>query len=192
MKMNTKKSIIAVALGLSIIGSSLPLSGQAFAKDVSAKTNQTAAVQRTDALNNGVFPVGKGYKFRNNFGEKRTWTPQGRQNRPHQGIDISAPKGTPIYSATDGKIIRYGWNQYGGWRITIKSGSYTLYYAHMDRYAKGLSNGATVKKGQLIGYVGKTGYGPVGTQGMKAPHLHFGLFKNGSLTNPFPYLKKWE
>jgi murein DD-endopeptidase MepM/ murein hydrolase activator NlpD len=146
-----------------------------------------------NTLQNGIFPLKKGtYKYRNNFGDLRTWTPNGPKKRSHEGIDIKAPNGTPIYSATDGKIVRYGWNYYGGWRLTISVGNNTtLYYAHLDRYAPGLSEGKTVKKGQLLGYVGKTGYGPVGTEG-KRNHLHFGIYKNGSAINPYPYLKKWE
>lgn len=142
----------------------------------------------------GVAPLKPGTytPFRNNFGDLRTWSPTGPTERSHEGIDISAPNGTPIYSAADGKIIRYGWNYYGGWRLSIAYNDNTyLYYAHMDRYAPGLYEGATVKKGQLIGYVGKTGYGPVGTEGSRN-HLHFGIYQNGTAINPYPYLKKWE
>jgi murein DD-endopeptidase MepM/ murein hydrolase activator NlpD len=103
----------------------------------------------------------------------------------------AARKGTPLYSATEGKIVSYGWNYYGGWRLGIRTGDYYLYYAHMDKYAPGLYDCATIKKGQLIGYVGKTGYGPPGTEGVGS-HLHFGIYKEGSSINPHPYLKSWE
>lgn len=161
--------------------------------DTSNRVKNNYNSDRSDNIKDGIFPMKKGtYKpFRDNFGVLRTWSPKGRTKRSHKGIDISAPKGTPLYSATDGKIVRYGWNQYGGWRMTIKTNDKYLYYAHMDKYAPGLYKGATVKKGQLIGYVGKTGYGPPGTEGVKS-HLHFSIIANGSAINPYPYLKIWE
>jgi murein DD-endopeptidase MepM/ murein hydrolase activator NlpD len=159
----------------------------------SDRSGYPSASARKSSIKDGIFPIKKGtYKpFKDNFGVLRTWSPEGRTKRSHEGIDISAPKGTPLYSATDGKIVRYGWNQYGGWRMTIKAHDKYLYYAHMDKYAPGWYKGATVKKGQLIGYVGKTGYGPPGTEGVKS-HLHFAIFEYGSAINPYPYLKIWE
>jgi uncharacterized protein YgiM (DUF1202 family) len=148
---------------------------------------------KNNSYKKGAFPFREGtyYSYRDNFGALRTWSPTGRTKRSHEGIDIAAPKGTPLYSATDGKIVSYGWNYYGGWRLGIRTDGYYLYYAHMDKYAPGLYEGATIKKGQLIGYVGKTGYGPPGTEGVGS-HLHFGIYKNGSAINPYPYLKRWE
>lgn len=158
-----------------------------------AKRVLSKAVDDNSSSNSGIFPMKEGtYKpYRDNFGALRTWSPSGRTKRSHEGIDIAAPTGTPLYSATDGKIVSYGWNYYGGWRIGVRTGDYYVYYAHMDKYAPGLYEGATVKKGQLIGYVGKTGYGPPGTEGVGS-HLHFGIYKNGSAINPYPYLKGWE
>lgn len=143
-------------------------------------------------LKDGVFPLAKGtyQPFGDTWGNSRTYG----GDRTHEGTDIMAAKGTPIYSATDGVIVNYGWSELGGWRISVKSPEgYNLYYAHMSKYAPGLGKGSTVKKGQLIGYVGDSGYGSEGTTGKFAPHLHFGLY-NSSWTamNAYDVLKYWE
>ncbi len=94
-------------------------------------------------------------------------------DRSHQGNDLIADMGVPIVSMTDGEVTRLGWNEYGGNRvgITSNSGAY-FYYAHMDRYEDGLTKGKKVKAGEVIGYIGDTGYGPPGTRGNLIPHLH--------------------
>src|SRR5690606_7398953 len=97
--------------------------------------------------------------------------------RKHEGVDIFAPKGTPIYAAAGGTILSVGWNTYGGYRLTVKTDSSTaFYYAHMSAYNGTFQKGDTIRQGQLIGYVGNTGYGPEGTDGMFVPHLHFGIY----------------
>jgi len=145
----------------------------------------------------GVFPLKKGtyQHYVNDYADGRGWTPDGQVVRKHEGIDIYAALGTPVYSVLDGTIIRYGWNEYGGWRLTIQADPSTaFYYAHLSGYAEGLFKGSTVKKGQLIGYVGRTGYGPVGTEGQFVPHLHFSIYStsNWSSINPYTYLTWWE
>lgn len=148
----------------------------------------------------GVFPLKAGtyQPLVNNYTESREWTPTGSAQRKHEGIDIFASKGTPIYSVSDGKIVNIGWNQYGGWRLTVQvDGSTTFYYAHMSAYANTkMAKGETVKKGQLIGYVGSTGYGPEGTEGLFDPHLHFGIYKTNVspwvTVDPFLNLTWWE
>jgi LysM repeat protein len=148
---------------------------------------------------NGTFPLKPGtYKpYTNNYAETRTWSPTGEEIRSHEGVDIFADKGTPVYSVLDGTIVNYGWNEYGGWRLTVRTDSSTVfYYAHLSGYASGIRMGGTVKKGQLIGYVGSTGYGPQGTEGKFDPHLHFGIYKTNTspwkTIDPFPYLNWWE
>lgn len=148
---------------------------------------------------NGTFPLKAGtYKpYSNNYAESRTWSPNGEEQRAHEGVDIIADKGVPVYSVQDGTIINIGWNQYGGWRLTVKvDDSTAFYYAHLSGYAGGMYKGGTVKKGQLIGYVGNTGYGPEGTEGMFDPHLHFGIYKTNSspwkTVDPYPYLNWWR
>ncbi|WP_051530015.1 LysM peptidoglycan-binding domain-containing protein [Anoxybacteroides tepidamans] len=145
-----------------------------------------------DRLQDALFPLKAGtYKpFGDTFGDSRQYGGE----RVHEGVDIIAPKGTPIYSSTDGTIVRKGWSDLGGWRLTVKTneGVY-IYYAHMQNYATGIEQGQVVKKGQLIGYVGDSGYGPVGTTGKFVAHLHFGMYDlNWNAVNPYNYLKYWE
>ena len=79
-----------------------------------------------------------------------------------------------------------------GWAFGGKDNIY-YYYAHLSRYEGNPEEGDKVTKGQIIGYVGDTGYGPEGTTGQFEPHLHFGMYygKNNSLTpfNPYPFLE---
>jgi peptidoglycan LD-endopeptidase LytH len=146
----------------------------------------------------GILPLKAGTytAFTNTYADSRTWTPDGTTARTHEGVDIFAAKGTPVYSALSGTIIRAGWNEYGGWRITVRGDNDTeFYYAHLSGYASGIKTGTTVSKGQLIGYVGSTGYGPEGTEGKFLPHLHFGMYKRTpayAAVDPFLYLKWWE
>ncbi|MED1798379.1 stalk domain-containing protein [Brevibacillus porteri] len=135
--------------------------------------------------------------YGDSFGSDREWTESNSGSvRNHEGIDIMAPKGTPIYSVSDGTINKVGWNTYGGWRVNItdENGQYRMYYAHLQAYAPGLHVGKTIKAGQLIGFVGDTGYGGTGTVGMFEPHLHFGLYRNstGKAIDPYDYLRIWE
>lgn len=135
--------------------------------------------------------------FVRSFGFDREWTESGNGNvRSHEGIDIMAPSGTPVYAVSSGTINRIGWNTYGGWRINITDagGAYKMYYAHLLAFAPGLKVGSHVKAGQLIGFVGATGYGKPGTTGLFSPHLHFGLYlaQNNKAIDPYPYLRFWE
>ncbi|NQF14313.1 peptidoglycan DD-metalloendopeptidase family protein [Brevibacillus sp. HB1.3] len=135
--------------------------------------------------------------YGDSFGSDREWTETNSGSvRSHEGIDIMAPKGTPIYSVSDGTINKVGWNTYGGWRVNItdENGHYRMYYAHLQAYTPGLYVGKTIKAGQLIGFVGDTGYGGTGTVGMFEPHLHFGLYRNstGKAIDPYDYLRVWE
>ena len=97
-----------------------------------------------------------------------------RGSRRHEAIDILAPMGTPVLAIEDGKIARLFTSKAGG--ITIyqfdPSERFCYYYAHLQRYADGLTEGDTVRKGQVIGYVGVSGNAPKDT-----PHLHFAVFR---------------
>ncbi|GFN29979.1 M23 family metallopeptidase [Paenibacillus xylaniclasticus] len=153
--------------------------------------------KRPAGFRDGVFPLkAKAYSpFSNTYADARTWSSSGETARSHEGVDIMAAEGTPIYSALGGTVVQYGWSELGGWRLTIRVDSTTdFYYAHMSRYAPGIKKGSVVQKGQLIGYVGSTGYGPEGTKGMFDPHLHFGIYKISPYTSvdPFLFLKWWE
>ena len=100
--------------------------------------------------------------------------------RGHEGTDLMAnvnvPGLFPIVSITDGTITSIGWLEKGGYRIgvTNESGAY-FYYAHLDSYAN-IKEGDVVKAGDLLGFMGDTGYGTEGTTGMFPVHLHLGIY----------------
>ena len=103
-----------------------------------------------------------------------------RWGRLHAGIDISSPQGTPIRAADSGRVVLMGWTGgYGNYTCVSHGGAVSTCYAHQSRY--GTSNGASVSKGQVIGYVGNTG-------NSFGAHLHFEVRINGSPVNPAGYL----
>tara|TARA_Y100001970_G_scaffold198375_1_gene241347 strand:+ start:214 stop:1512 length:1299 start_codon:yes stop_codon:yes gene_type:complete len=98
-------------------------------------------------------------------------------NKMHRGTDFAAPKGTPIMASGDGKVIRARWCGGGGNCVKIKHNStYSTVYAHMSKFARGIKEGARVKQGQIIGYVGSTGMST-------GPHLHYEVIENGKKIN---------
>lgn len=143
----------------------------------------------------GVFPLAQEtYEpYDDGYGGTRNFSTDGKV-RSHDGIDIMTPKWVPVFAAIEGRVVNFGWNTYGGYRVTIraKNGT-TFYYAHLMGYPPGLAKGQNVARGQLIGYAGDTGYGPLGTKGKFAPHLHFGMYDaKGKAIYPYYYLKWWE
>ena len=119
---------------------------------------------------------------------------EGRGKRRHEALDIMAPRGTPVVAVDDGRVARLFTSAAGG--LTVYQfdprEEFAYYYAHLDGYAKGLSEGMSLKRGDLIGYVGSTGNAPA-----HAPHLHFGIYElgpdrkwwRGKAINPYAYLK---
>jgi peptidoglycan LD-endopeptidase LytH len=112
--------------------------------------------------------------------------------RVHNAQDILAKRGTPVLAADDGTILHIGTNALGGnvvW-TTDPSRRFAFYYAHLDRWAKGLHDGQTVSRGDVLGYVGTTGNAPKDT-----PHLHFQVvrivsgkrYSDGPPVNPLPF-----
>lgn len=113
-----------------------------------------------------------------------TWQAPRDGSRLHQGQDIFAPRGTPIFSATEGYVARIGENALGGQTVSVVgAGGRVYYYAHLEAYAPQLREGDFVTKDTLLGYVGTTG-NAAGTP----PHLHFGVYGPGGATNPLPLL----
>jgi murein DD-endopeptidase MepM/ murein hydrolase activator NlpD len=103
-----------------------------------------------------------------------------RGERGHEAIDIMAPEGRPVLAAEDGKIAKLFASAQGG--LTIyqfdPTESYAYYYAHLDAYAPGLTEGAMVTRGQVIGTVGSSG-----NASAAGPHLHFAIFRLGPEKN---------
>lgn len=120
--------------------------------------------------------------------------------RGHEGTDIMAVENKrglyPVVSITDGVISNLGWLDRGGYRIGITTGDGTYYYyAHLDSYAN-IKEGSSVKAGELLGYMGDSGYGPEGTVGNFDVHLHLGIYfyRDGEeiSVNPYHLLKFLE
>jgi murein DD-endopeptidase MepM/ murein hydrolase activator NlpD len=118
--------------------------------------------------------------------------PRGKE-RHHEALDIMAPKGTKVIAAADGKVVKLFNSKPGG--LTVyqfdPTEKYAYYYAHLDRYADGLKEGAVLKRGDLVGYVGTTG-----NANPNGPHLHFAVVEltpakqwwKGRSINPYPLL----
>lgn len=98
--------------------------------------------------------------------------------RPHYGVDYAAPKGTPVVSIGDGRVVFAGWNGGFGKYVEIRHNVvYTSCYGHLSKIEKGINRGAHVRQGQVIGYVGSTGLAT-------GPHLDFRIRRFGSYVNP--------
>lgn len=98
--------------------------------------------------------------------------------RPHTGVDYAAPTGTPIHSIGDGTVYKKGYTKGAGYYIKIRHNSvYTTGYNHLSRYPRGIKVGQRVKQGDIIGYVGSTGYAT-------GPHLDFRMWRNNQPINP--------
>jgi peptidoglycan LD-endopeptidase LytH len=145
--------------------------GAAWSKPAAVTAAEKEAAVRMLGQKVLTFPV-KGYDhaLRDNFDERRG-------SAPHDALDIMAPRGTPVVAVDEGTVAKLFKSAAGG--LTIyefdASGTIAYYYAHLDRYAPGLREGAKVKRGQLLGYVGSSGNARA-----DAPHLHFTAFALGA------------
>lgn len=124
-------------------------------------------------------PIAKNYPFSHfdDFGVSRSYG----FRRKHLGHDMMGQVGTPVIAVESGYIEALGWNQYGGWRIGIRSFDRKryYYYAHLRKnfpYNKSLKEGSIIQAGDVIGYLGRSGYSSSeNTNNISTPHLHFGL-----------------
>ncbi|MBB3814445.1 murein DD-endopeptidase MepM/ murein hydrolase activator NlpD [Xanthomonas arboricola] len=124
---------------------------------------------------------------------QNTFTDARSEGRVHDAIDILAPTGTPVIAVADGTVEKLFNSERGG--LTIyqfdPAGTYCYYYAHLERYADGLAEKQSIRRGQIIGYVGSTG-----NADPAAPHLHFEIHRlgpekqwwKGEVLNPYPVL----
>ena len=121
--------------------------------------------------------AGYGYSHCSDFGNSRSFG----FKRKHLGNDLMGGLGTPIVAVEGGVIEAMGWNRYGGWRIGIRSydSKRYYYYAHLQKdhpFAEGLQVGDIVQAGDLIGFMGRTGYSDKeNTNNIETVHLHFGM-----------------
>ncbi len=124
-------------------------------------------------------PIAEGYYYTHcdDFGVGRSFG----FKRKHLGNDLMGSAGTPIVAVEGGVVEALGWNRYGGWRVGIRSHDRKryYYYAHLQKdapYAPGLEVGKTVNAGDLIGFMGRTGYSDTeNTNNIEVDHLHFGM-----------------
>lgn len=124
-------------------------------------------------------PIAAGYGFSHcdDFGVGRSFG----FKRKHLGHDMMGSQGTPIVAVEGGVVEAMGWNRYGGWRIGIRSfdNKRYYYYAHLQKdkpFAPGLAEGDIVQAGDLIGFMGRTGYSDKeNTNNIETVHLHFGM-----------------
>jgi murein DD-endopeptidase MepM/ murein hydrolase activator NlpD len=135
-----------------------------------------------------IFPVWGPSGFSDTFGAKRTPT-------WHHGDDIFAPFGAPLLAVADGVVFSVGWNRVGGWRLwLVDAEGNEFYYAHLSAYAPVAVDGAEVKAGTVLGFVGNTG------DARGTPfHLHFEIHPKGLLSlgydgavDPTTYLQSWK
>ncbi len=124
-----------------------------------------------------------------------TFTESRSEGRVHDAIDIASPLGTPVLAAADGTIVKLFQSERGGTTIYQLSvdNKFIYYYAHLDRYAEGLTEGHFARQGETVAYVGDTGNAGAGNY-----HLHFSIalisdpkhYWDGVNINPYPLLKR--
>ena len=127
----------------------------------------------------GYCPIARGFDYTHydDFGAGRSYG----YKRRHLGHDMMGLVGVPIIAVESGTVEALGWNQYGGWRIGIRSfdNKRYYYYAHLRQnypYAEGLEEGSVVTAGDVIGYMGHTGYSTTeNVNNIEVTHLHWGL-----------------
>jgi len=141
-----------------------------FRSEPASASIQTATLQTPGPLRQVIIPVA-GIAVAH---LTDTWGAARNEGRRHEGIDIMAPRGTPVHAAVGGTVAKLFKSGRGG--ITVyqfdPSERFILYYAHLDRYASGLKEGDRIAQGQVIGYVGQTG-------NATTPHLHFEIQRMG-------------
>ncbi|HEX8337136.1 MAG TPA: M23 family metallopeptidase [Pyrinomonadaceae bacterium] len=117
------------------------------------------------------------------------------EGRIHDAIDITAPRGTPVLAATDGRVVKLFQSVKGGitfYQLAAADEHYVLYYAHLERYADGLAEGHVARRGEVVGYVGDSGNATPGNT-----HLHFQIYRvadpkrfwTGENLNPYLLLR---
>ena len=154
-------------------------------------TSSAMPTPEGDLPNNLIIPVAgvRPDQLRDTFSESRS------EGRVHDAIDIAAPLGTPVLAAADGTIIKLFHSERGGTTVYQMSSDqkFIYYYAHLDRYAEGLTEGRVAKQGETIAYVGDSGNAGAGNY-----HLHFSValvsdpkrYWQGMNINPYPLLRR--
>ena len=143
------------------------------------ETSPGSGVYETHYGLKAYLPLAKGFPYSDydDFGVSRNYG----YKRRHLGHDMMGQIGTPVIAVESGYVEAIGWNQYGGWRLGIRSfdGQRYYYYAHLRQnypYAEGLEEGSVVTGGDVVGYMGHTGYSATeNVNNIREVHLHFGI-----------------
>jgi len=152
---------------------------------------ELGGAKRKRAPDVGAKLTGRGYTFPV-FGESsysdEFGAPRGVTSK-HEGNDVFADTGTPVVAVTDGTLNRVGTKRISGNRLWLKSKrGDSFFYAHLSAFAHDARNGARVKSGDVLGFVGSTGDAE-----KTPPHVHFEVHPNdGKAVNPYPFLRAWE
>lgn len=146
----------------------------------------TKVIPNVGSLSSWGWPTNKNYRISSYFGYRTSPITGGREL--HAGIDIAGTGlGSPVYASNNGTVmIKTYVYSYGNYIIINHNNGYYSTYAHMNGFASGIKVGSTVSRGQIIGYVGSTGYST-------GPHLHFEIRtcpRYSCVVNPLPYLRK--
>jgi len=178
------RALAACASGLFFCLAAL---GGASAQDVVPAPVDGAALLAARAIAMPIEGV-QGPALQDTFTDRRT-------GGSHEALDIPALRGTPVHAVDDGKLVKLFTSVPGG--LTVyqfdPTGRLAYYYAHLDRYADNLHEGMTLRRGDVVGYVGTTGNAPP-----NVPHLHFAVFLldadkrwwKGTAINPYPALRQ--
>ncbi len=156
---------------------------------VTSGTTPPATVASTSAAPSLAMPIAgvDPTTLRSNFSEAHG-------GHAHEALDIMSPRGTPVRAVAEGNVVKLFTSKQGG--LTVyqfdNSRTWCYYYAHLDHYARGLTQGMLLRKGDVLGYVGSTGDALP-----DAPHLHFAVFQlgpeknwwQGTAVDPLPMLK---
>ncbi|HEY8607839.1 MAG TPA: M23 family metallopeptidase [Noviherbaspirillum sp.] len=114
-----------------------------------------------------------------------SWHASRNGGRRHEGIDIFAPRGSPVRATTEGIVLRRGQNRLGGKVVWVLGpGGHRHYYAHLDAYSQ-IRTGERIVAGTPVGYVGDSGNAK-GTP----THLHYGIYTTSGAVNPYPYIRE--
>ena len=197
LSLGSPKPVTVVASGSAVIAPALPFVPVAASAEPEHKAPPLAPVAPAVTVSDAAVPAADqllipvagihASALRDTFNDGRS------PERRHEAIDILAPKGTPVFAVAAGKIAKLFNSKPGG--LTVyqfdTSEKFAYYYAHLDRYAADVKEGMTLKRGDLVGYVGASG-----NADPKTPHLHFAIFAlgpekqwwKGSPINPYPLL----
>lgn len=152
---------------------------RAYQNDLAEIEPELNRTLRREAATPGGYPIRGHYRITSHFGNRRN--PFGWGYEFHNGIDFSAPTGTPVRVTAGGQVVQVGWNGPFGLSVTIEHGfGYRTLYGHLSSSA--VKVGEWLEEGQMLGRVGSTGRST-------GPHLHYSLFRYGVAVNPVPYLQ---